>query len=193
MKRIRIYRRRQGQRWPRKPAAAVDGGTHTHVDRGLRNGRRYFYRLRAVSRSGRWSKLSRSATTRPRRGAPANGTPIPGSGPSPSPIGSRPSGTTATPVGAAAAAPPAPPIVLGGPWSWDARNMPLDPNNASLAPRLIANVDRPAMTLTDWGVATADAKAGDPEYPIPRTQQGGSTTVRIPLGTKPDPSGDGHL
>ena len=47
--------------------------------------------------------------------------------------------------------------------------------------------------MTDWAVATADANAGDPEYSIPRTDQGGSITVRIPAGTRPDPSDDGHL
>ena len=54
-------------------------------------------------------------------------------------------------------------------------------------------IDSPNMAMTDWAVATADAGSGDPEYSIPRTDQGGSITVRIPLGTRPDPSGDGHL
>ena len=64
-----------------------------------------------------------------------------------------------------------PPLALGDPWSWDARSAALDPDNATLAPRLIANVDRPDMALSDWAVATADAKSGDPEYSIPRTSQ----------------------
>ena len=45
--------------------------------------------------------------------------------------------------------------------------------------------------MTYWAVATVDAGSGDPEYSIPRTDQGGSITVRIPLGTRPDPSDDG--
>ena len=58
---------------------------------------------------------------------------------------------------------------------------------------MTANVRSPNMAMTDWAVATVDAGSGDPEYSIPRTDQGGSITVRIPLGTRPDPSDDGHL
>ena len=47
------------------------------------------------------------------------------------------------------------------------------------------------MAMTDWAVATADAGSGDPEYSIPRTDQGGSITVRIPLGTRPTPPATG--
>ena len=112
----------------------------------------------------------------------ATGTsPDPGTDPAPEPTPDP--GTNPLPI----------PDPLVGPWAWDARSAALDPNNAALAQRVIANVRTPNLAMTDWAVATADAKAGDPEYAIPRTDQGGSITVRIPLGTRPDPSGDGHL
>jgi len=54
-------------------------------------------------------------------------------------------------------------------------------------------VVRPNLATNEWSVAVAEAGSGDPSYSIPRTQQGGSITVRIKLGTRPDPVGDGHL
>ena len=195
LKRIRIYRRRQGHNWLRTPIATVEGSTRTYVDRGLHNGRRYYYRLRAVGRNGRYSKVSRSTTVRVRslktkRTTPRKGTPIPGSGSSPSPL-TAPGGRapSTTPSGTAAgAAPVIPPLALGDPWSWDARSAALDPDNATLSARLVPTSTRANLALSDWAVATADAKAGDLEYSIPASQQGGSITLRIPLGTRPDPS-----
>ena len=92
------------------------------------------------------------------------------------------------------AAPPPPPPATGSAWSWDARSATLDPNNAAMVTAFQSYaVKTPNMALSDWAVATAEAGAGDPEYSIPRSDQGGSITVRIPLGAMPDPSGDGHL
>ncbi len=90
--------------------------------------------------------------------------------------------------------PPRPPSTDFGPWSWDARNAELDPDSAALITEFLdyAIVD-PNMATDAWAVATATATADDPTYTIPRTVQGGSITVRIPLGTRPDPEGDGHL
>jgi hypothetical protein len=86
---------------------------------------------------------------------------------------------------------PLPPGTFGL-WSWDAAKTALDPDPA-LTAALQANLRSPNLAMTSWAVATAEAKAGDPEYPIPRTDQGGAISCRIPVGTRPDPSGDGHL
>ena len=79
-------------------------------------------------------------------------------------------------------------------WAWDALGGTLDPNSSAYMSAFSRyGIDSPNMAMTDWAVATADAGSGDPEYSIRLTDQGGSITVRIPLGTRPDPSGDGHL
>ena len=79
-------------------------------------------------------------------------------------------------------------------WAWDALGGTLDPNSSAYMSAFAGyGIDSPNMAMTDWAVATADAGPGDPEYSIRLTDQGGSITVRIPLGTRPDPSGDGHL
>ncbi len=76
----------------------------------------------------------------------------------------------------------------GGLWAWDARTAVV----TGTFP--VKNIVNPSMTLTDWGVATAEAKDGDPEYSVTLTSGGTlDMKVRIPLGVKPDPSGDGHL
>jgi hypothetical protein len=92
---------------------------------------------------------------------------------------------------ATAPAPTPPPASAA--W-WDARTAPLDPASAALmATWLSYAIVNPNMPVGNWAVATADATAGDPTYAIPLTKQGGTLQVRCPLGTKPDPSGDGHL
>lgn len=79
-------------------------------------------------------------------------------------------------------------------WKWDARNAALDPNSAALVAAFQTYaIVNPNLATTRWAVATAVAGAGDPTYSIPRSQQGGSISVRVKLGTKPDPAGDGHL
>jgi hypothetical protein len=83
--------------------------------------------------------------------------------------------------------PPPPPPTPGAIWAWDASKGVVEGTFPT------KNVVRPNFVMTDWAVATAVAKAGDPEYDVPRSQEGGVLKVRIPLGTKPDPSGDGHL
>ena len=146
-----------------------------------------YYRLRAVGRNGRYEqglpldgrRVRASDEPTPREGTPI----VPGSGSIPSPLTAldhllRPE--RRQPSGTAGRSPPGDPaLALGDPWSWDARSAALDPDSATLSARLIANVNRPNLSLSDWAVATADAKAGDPEYSIPRTQQGGSITLRI--------------
>ncbi len=86
IKRVRIYRR-SGTRWPRRPIATVSATSRSFIDRGLRNGRSYVYRLRAVARSGRYSRQSRTVRAKPRRGA--------GSRPVTAPLGGPPSSTGA--------------------------------------------------------------------------------------------------
>ncbi len=81
-----------------------------------------------------------------------------------------------------------------GDWKWDAKSASIDPNSTSLVSTwLTYAIVNPNLATNNWAVATADAQASDPTYSIPLTDQGGSITARIPLGTKPDPSGDGHL
>ena len=79
-------------------------------------------------------------------------------------------------------------------WSWDARNATVATNSATAISKWIkyAKVS-PNAVINSYAVATAVATASDPTYSIPLTDQGGSISVRIPLGTKPDPGGDGHL
>lgn len=80
------------------------------------------------------------------------------------------------------------------PWAWDARAATLDPNSAALVAAFQTYaVVNPNLAMTRWAVAPAVAGPGDPTYTIPRTKQGGSISVRIKLGTQPDPAGDGHL
>lgn len=81
-----------------------------------------------------------------------------------------------------------------GLWRWDARSAAVDPDSAALISRFRSHaLVNPNMATNAWAVATAAASSSDPTYTIPRTEQGGSITVRIPLGTRPDPDGDGHL
>lgn len=86
-----------------------------------------------------------------------------------------------------------------GLWSWDAANATLDPNSATIMASFLTNgINSTNMTLNKYGVATQSTLSGsDPVYSIPRIDQGGSISVRIPLGTKPDgfrPNDfDGHL
>lgn len=80
-------------------------------------------------------------------------------------------------------------------WAWDAASGTVDPNSSSLISAFQSYaVVNPNMATNDWAVATADAKSGDPCYAVP-LHSGGKLdgTVCIPLGTKPDPDGDGHL
>lgn len=79
-------------------------------------------------------------------------------------------------------------------WSWDARNANVATNSTSIIPKWLkyAKVN-PNVPTNSYAVATAEATSNDPSYSIPLTQQGGTITARIPLGSKPDPSSDGHL
>ena len=55
-------------------------------------------------------------------------------------------------------------------------------------------VVNPNLILNDWGVATAETDSASPCYSVPLTDGGPiDPTVCIPLGTRPDPAGDGHL
>ena len=62
--RIRVYRRRERESWPRSPIATLKGGARRFVDHGIRDGQTYYYRLRAVSRSGRHSRPSLAVRAR---------------------------------------------------------------------------------------------------------------------------------
>lgn len=67
--RFRVYRRRHGARWPGPPIATAGSASRRFVDRGVKNGVTYVYRLRAVSRAGRYSHVSLSVRATPRRAA----------------------------------------------------------------------------------------------------------------------------
>jgi hypothetical protein len=82
----------------------------------------------------------------------------------------------------------------GGPWAWNATTATLDPNSANYINAFLSyGLVQPLLGLTQYQVAVADATTSDPTYTIPLTKQGGTITVRVPLGTKPDPQTDGHL
>ena len=80
-------------------------------------------------------------------------------------------------------------------WTWDAATAPLDPNSAALMQTFLGYaVVNPNLILNDWGVATAETDSASPCYSVPLTDGGPiDPTVCIPLGTRPDPAGDGHL
>lgn len=83
-------------------------------------------------------------------------------------------------------------------WLWRADLATVDPNSAvCMAQWLTFNptTGRGVTANSGWGVATADAGPGDPEYAIPQTKYTGTLDplVRIPLGTKPAAAGDAHL
>jgi hypothetical protein len=83
----------------------------------------------------------------------------------------------------------------GSPWHWDARTARVDQNSAALIEAwLTYAVVSPNMPTGFWAVATADAKAGDPERHVTASEGGTlDELIRIPQGTRPDPSDDGHL
>ena len=66
----------------------------------------------------------------------------------------------------------APPVDLGGLWAWGARIAPLDPTARRSPQRVIANVAARTWRLTDWAVATADAKRRRPGVLDPAHQPG---------------------
>lgn len=86
-------------------------------------------------------------------------------------------------------------LPAGNNWAWNAQNASLDANSNALVSAFQSYaVLHPNFAMNNWAVATADANTGDPSYSVPLTSGGKlDATVRIPLGTKPDPSGDGHL
>jgi hypothetical protein len=79
--------------------------------------------------------------------------------------------------------------------SWDAATASLDPNSAALMQTFLGYaVVNPGLTLNAWGVALADSANSSPCYSVPLRDGGPiDPTVCIPLGTRPDPAGDGHL
>lgn len=80
-------------------------------------------------------------------------------------------------------------------WDWDATTAALDPNSAALIQTLLGyGIVSPNLVMNNWAVATADSATASPCYNVPLTSGGNAdSTICIPLGTKPDPSGDGHL
>jgi hypothetical protein len=82
-------------------------------------------------------------------------------------------------------------------WKWDAKAAPRDPNSATMMShwRTYAIV-RPNLAMRRWAVAWATAGEGDAYYNVPvhsNRSHALDPQIRIPLGTRPDPSGDGHL
>lgn len=87
------------------------------------------------------------------------------------------------------------PEPAGRPWAWDARSATVDPDSESYISTFLGYALRnPNLATNRWAVATAEARDGDPEYSVP-VASGGTPDplIRIPLGTRPDPAGDGHL
>lgn len=91
---------------------------------------------------------------------------------------------------------PPPPVPTGtGWWKSNATKAKLDPNSDKIMAAFPQYaIVHPNVAISSWAVASAYADSGDPEYSVPQTKGGTlDAKVRIPLGTKPDPSGDGHL
>jgi hypothetical protein len=80
-------------------------------------------------------------------------------------------------------------------WMWDAETATLDPDSPALIERFLTyGVHNPNMTLNAYGVATVESMVSTPGYLIPQRRPGPlDPNVRIPNGTRPDPSPDGHL
>ena len=160
-KRFRIYRRRSGRPWSRHAIAAVGGSARRFVDRRVRGGRLYVYRLRSVSRSGRISRVSRTVRVRARQvatpplGAPAPPRPLQAPGTqSPSTVatgavanGPSVAGTEGCTLYGPYAAPGAHPPACWKPYSAESPfNRPI-PANPNLDPGSPAIVSR----LLSWG------------------------------------------
>jgi hypothetical protein len=82
------------------------------------------------------------------------------------------------------------------PWHWNAATATLDPDSPTLIAtwRSTQFAGTPLMTLNNFGVALATTAADSPGYNVPMTSGGSlDSTIYIPLGTLPDPGGDGHL
>jgi hypothetical protein len=80
-------------------------------------------------------------------------------------------------------------------WAWDASRAHVEADSAALISDWLSYaVVSPNMATGKWAVATAEALSGDPAYHV-RMTAGGTldARIRIPLGTRPDPSPDGHL
>jgi hypothetical protein len=99
---------------------------------------------------------------------------------------------TQTVVVAVSAVTPPP---TGTAWAWDAQTATLDANSSTLVQTLLGyGIVNPNLVMNSFAVATADSTSSSPCYNVPLTSGGNADpTVCIPLGTKPDPSGDGHL
>lgn len=88
-----------------------------------------------------------------------------------------------------------PPPPVGTAWKWDATQATADPQSAALVAKI--QFTRAQLVTNAWAVATAVAAPSDPSYHVPCVNGGTlDQTVRIPLGTLPDPgqpNGDNHL
>jgi hypothetical protein len=81
-------------------------------------------------------------------------------------------------------------------WKLNAKAATVDPNSSTyISTWLSSYFPPPGYLITgSWGVAEADATSTSPCYKVPMTYGGTpDPTICIPLGTRPDPSGDGHL
>jgi hypothetical protein len=192
----RLYRRRADGTWPKSAFASVGASARTYTATGLTNGKTYAFRAKAVDRAGNLSAASSAGSATPTSPAlPApQPEPTPEPTPSPTPTPTPTPSPTATPTPTPTPAPAPAPAPTSGPWQWDARSAAVDPNSSAFMQAFMSYaIVRPNLATNEWAVAVAEAGTGDPSYSIPRTQQGGSISVRIKPGTKPDPQGDGHL
>ncbi|MHB8651056.1 MAG: hypothetical protein ACYDBR_12910, partial [Gaiellaceae bacterium] len=89
------------------------------------------------------------------------------------------------------------PFAASSIWNTPVGPAAIDPNSPALVAYLAANASSPNMTLHDWGVAVAEAHAGDQPFSVPCTTYTCTLSafgaIPIPVTAAPDPSGDGHL
>lgn len=218
--RIRVYRRAAVATWRRAPVASVHASAGVFIDRGLRNGRTYVYRFRAVGRSGRYSRMSKAVRVTPRRPArrppavsPGDPTPamtargeqVPGQGSEAAPPGAA--GCSLVGAYHALNQPPAcwKPYAATSPFN---RPIPGSPKLAADSSAVVSRLrawGQPQMLLAGHSGTPDDyfhpmyyGRASDPLFTVHCTTATRSCAieghqVRIPDAARPAAGGDGHL
>jgi hypothetical protein len=98
---------------------------------------------------------------------------------------------------------PVNPYPLGSVWHPAgpiSANAPVDPSSNKYLSYWLSHLSSPKFVIGPWSVAVVVIKGGEPTYTVNVVPAGHAASninrfgpVPIPAGTKPDPSGDGHL